>query len=76
MKLHESTSVRRDPSKLTPREQEALKMFRRLESSYAVASELGVKPATIRERLATIRSKLNVRSNAELLNMEKNNGNS
>ena len=46
-------------------------MFARLGSYQAVAVELGLKPTTLRERMATIRAKFNVGSNAELLNIIK-----
>ena len=67
-RLHESTYTYRDPSALTPSEQEALRMFTQLGNYRDVADALGLKGATLRERMATIRAKLNVASNAELLN--------
>ena len=67
MKLHESTSVRRDPCALTPREREALILMAAHGNYHDAAVAAGVGDVTMRERFATIRQKLGVKTNVEAL---------
>ena len=67
MKLHESTSVRRDPCALTPKEREALDLMAKHGNYHDAASAIGVADATMRERFASIRQKLGVKTNAAAL---------
>ena len=67
MKLHESTSVRRDPCALTPKEREAVTLMAKHGNYHDAASAIGVADATMRDRFATIRQKLGVKTNEKAL---------
>ena len=67
MKLHESTSVRRDPCALTPREREALILMAAHGNYHDAAIAAGVSATTMRERFASIRQKFGVKTNEKAL---------